>query len=134
MILPSGIASRSLAGDIHVRALAWSWFGDCMCLSKISRAIGTRPGCATHVPSWPSVASRSLSARTLPRAISFAFGSFLIGICGAMPPIANAPRLWQVLMHRSEYERRKCVVIVTTARSGSTKSARFANFLMKLKM
>ena len=51
-----------------------------------------------------------------------------------MPPIAYAPRRWQVWIRSCEYARRKCVVIVTCARSGSTKSGRRLNFLMKLKM
>ena len=63
-----------------------------MCWSNTSFATGTRPGCATQVPSQPSVTSRSLSARTFSIAASFAAGSFLIGICAAMPPIAGAPR------------------------------------------
>ena len=57
-----------------------------------------------------------------------------MGICAAMPPIANAPRRWQVLMVSCEYDLKKCVVIVTSARSGKTKSGRLRNFLMKLKM
>ena len=36
--------------------------------SNTSRATGTRSGWATHVPSWPLPASRSLSARTLAKA------------------------------------------------------------------
>ena len=78
------------------------WFGSGIRRSKISLAIGTRPGCATQVPSWPSLASRSLSARTLASAASLAAGSFLIGICAAMPPIACTPRRWQVLITSSE--------------------------------
>ena len=73
------------------------WFGVGMYWSNTALAIGTRPGCATQVPSQPSVTSRSLSARTFSIAASLAAGSFLIGICAAMPPIAGAPRLWQVL-------------------------------------
>ncbi len=63
-----------------------------------------------------------------------ASASVLIGICAAMPPIAKAPRRWQVLIVSCEYDLRKCVVIVTSARSGRTKSGRLRNFLMKLKM
>ena len=77
------------------------WFGCGMCLSKISFAIGTRPGCATQVPSQPSVTSRSLSARTFSIAASLAAGSFLMGICAAMPPIAGALRRWQVFTSSS---------------------------------
>jgi hypothetical protein len=56
-----------------------SWFGARHVRSKTSIATGTSPGCATQVPSWPSLASRSLSARTLASAASLATGSFLIG-------------------------------------------------------
>ena len=38
----------------------------------------------------------------------------------AIPPIANAPRLWQVATSSSEYARMNGAVIVTAARSGST--------------
>ena len=63
-----------------------------------------------------------------------ASASVLMGICAAMPPIAKAPRRWQVLIVSCEYDLKKWVVIVTNARSGSTKSGRLRNFLMKLKM
>src|SRR6185312_10982887 len=53
-------------------------------LSKISLAMTTRPGCATQVPSWPSPASRCLSARTFSIAASFAAASLRIGICAAI--------------------------------------------------
>jgi hypothetical protein len=77
------------------------WFGCGMCWSNTSFATGTSAGCATQVPSQPSVTSRSLSWRTLSSAASFAFGSFLIGICAAIPPIAGAPRRWQVFTSSS---------------------------------
>jgi len=69
-----------------------TWFGCGITRSKISVAMGTSPGCATHVPSWPSVASRSLSARTCASARSFTSGSDLTGMKAAIPPIACAPR------------------------------------------
>ena len=81
-----------LGGDVTSSRLRSIWFGPGMTASNASMAIGTRPGWATQVPSWPSVASRSLSARTLASASSLAAGSFLIGICAAMPPMAWAPR------------------------------------------
>ena len=46
--------------------------------------------------------------------------------------MAKAPRRWQRWMTSCEYERRKCELIVTEPRSGSTQSARCPNFLMKL--
>ena len=65
-------------------------------------ATGTRSGCATHVPSWPSPASRSLSARTLVERglvdLGVVAGS---GLNAAMPPIAWAPRRWHVLTSSS---------------------------------
>ena len=56
----------------------------------------TTSGCATQVPSKPAFASRSLSALAAASASSLAALSLREGICAAMPPIANAPRLWQV--------------------------------------
>ena len=41
--------------------------------------MGTSPGCATHVPSWPSRASRSLSALTFASAAALASASLLDG-------------------------------------------------------
>src|ERR1035438_4131792 len=71
-----------------------------MCVSKISLATGTRPGCATHVPSCPARTSRNLSCRTFSSACSFAAGSFLIGICAAIHPMACTPRRWQASISR----------------------------------
>ena len=50
----------------------------------------------------PAVTSRNLSARTRAMACSLAASSPLIGICAAMPPIACAPRWWQVWISSSE--------------------------------
>ncbi len=52
----------------------------------------------------------------------------------AIPPIANAPRRWQVLTSSSVYARMNGTVIVTADRSGRTKSSRCRNFLITLKM
>ena len=62
---------------------------------KTSLQSSTMPGWATQEPSKPSSASRSLSARTLAKACSLTAGSF-DGMKAAMPPMACAPRLWQV--------------------------------------
>ncbi|MNN92658.1 hypothetical protein D3C81_2109710 [compost metagenome] len=94
-----------------------------MCSSKIACATGISAGWATQVPSWPAVTSRSLSARTRAIACSLAAASWLIGICAAMPPIACAPRRWQVRISSSEYAFRNGWVMVTWPRSGSTLSA-----------
>ena len=59
-----GTASRSCAVTRTSSRLRSIWFGRRHVASKTSVASGTRPGCATQVPSWPSFASRSLSART----------------------------------------------------------------------
>ena len=69
--------------------------------SQTGWATGISAGCATQVPSWPALTSRSLSARTRASACSFAAGSPLIGICAAMPPMASAPRRWQTCTRRS---------------------------------
>ena len=76
--------------------------------SKTSRQTGTRSGWATHEPSKPSPASRSLSSRTLASARSLTSGSRRLGMNAAMPPIANAPRRWQVdeLLGVGPHERR----------------------------
>ena len=79
------------------------------------------PGCATHEPSKPSLASRALSALTFAKAVSFMDGSEL-GIKAAIPPIACAPRLWHVRTSSSVYARINGTVINTELRSGSTKS------------
>ena len=73
-----------------------SWFGRSpSTLVKASRQISTIPGWATHDPSKPSAASRVLSSRTFWKAASLTSGS-LLGMNAAMPPIACAPRWWQV--------------------------------------
>ena len=86
------------------------------------------------MPSKPSPASRDLSSRTFASAISVTSGSRRFGMNAAIPPIANAPRLWQVLTSSSVYARMNGTVIVTAERSGSTKSSRCRNFLITLKM
>ena len=60
-----------------------------------SRHTSTMPGCATQEPSNPSLASRVLSSLTLAKAASLISGS-LLGMNAAIPPMACAPRLWQV--------------------------------------
>ena len=113
-----------------------SWFGRSPSTpSKTSRQIGTRSGWATQEPSKPSPASRVLSSRTLASATSLTSGSRRLGMNAAMPPIACAPRLWQVRTSSSVYARMNGTVIVTALRSGSRKSApRVRNFLMTLNM
>src|SRR5215470_12779633 len=61
-----------------------------MARSNTDFATGTRPGWATQVPSWPSPASRSLSAVTLSIARRLASASSLIGICADIAPVARA--------------------------------------------
>ena len=68
-----------VAADRDVLAHLLELVGAGMSRSNTSCATGTRSGCATQVPSWPSLASRCLSARTLAKAASFAAGSFLPG-------------------------------------------------------
>ena len=49
-----------------------------------------------------------------------------------MPPIANAPRRWQVATSSSVYARMNGAVIVTAARSGSTIAGLSRKYLMML--
>mmetsp|Transcript_2846 Transcript_2846/g.4900 ORF Transcript_2846/g.4900 Transcript_2846/m.4900 type:complete len:200 (-) Transcript_2846:1060-1659(-) len=88
--------NRSAAVTTTSQRRMYSWLGWGMCLLKTSSAILTSSGCATHVPSCPASTSRVLSLRTFVIAAVLAAGSFLIGICAAIPPIAWTPRLWQV--------------------------------------
>ena len=79
-----------------------SWFGRSPSLaSNTSSATGTRSGCATHEPSKPSSASRLLSARTAVSAASLTSASLRLGMKAAMPPIACAPCVWQLLTSSS---------------------------------
>ena len=52
----------------------------------------------------------------------------------AMPPIAWAPRLWQVRTINSVYARIIVTVIVTCERSGQRESGSWWNFLIALNM
>jgi hypothetical protein len=58
-------------------------------------------GCATQEPSKPSPASRPLSSATFFMAASFCVSSLREGRNADMPPMACAPRLWQVLTSSS---------------------------------
>ena len=69
--------------------------------SKASIATGTESGWATQVPSKPAPASRCLSSRTASSARWLASSSVRLGITADMPPIACAPRRWQVLTSSS---------------------------------
>ena len=51
-----------------------------------------------------------------------------------MPPIACAPRRWQVFTRSSVYARMNGTVIVTAFRSGVTNSGRVRNRLIAEKM
>ncbi len=108
---PSSVTSPGVAG--HVEQLVGAdvdtssrcrstWLGRSPSTSSnASVATGTESGCATQVPSKPSPASRSLSARTASNAFRFASSSVRVGITAAMPPIACAPRAWQVFTSSS---------------------------------
>jgi hypothetical protein len=69
--------------------------------SNSACATGIRSGCATHVPSKPSPASRFLSAATFSNACAVTSGSRRLGMKALMPPIAKAPRLWHVFTSSS---------------------------------
>ena len=95
-----------------------------MMRSKTSSATGTRPGCATQVPSWPSLASRSLSARTLRERRLVGLGIVLDrDLRGHAAHGVNAAAVAGLDAAASSRLRMKCAVMVTCARSGSTKSA-----------
>ena len=95
-------SSRASAdGDTSSRCFS-TWFRRSPSTSSnASVATGTESGCATHVPSKPASASRCLSSRTAAKAFLFASSSVRDGITAAMPPIACAPRAWQVFTTRS---------------------------------
>jgi hypothetical protein len=57
-----------------------------------------------------------------------------MGICAAMPPIACAPRRWQVFTSSWVYARMLGWVIVTCERSGMTAAGSSRRALMVLKM
>ena len=83
VMVPFGNGEQVGGGDVHVLALAVDLVG----LGHHARRrppwrSRTRPGCATQVPSWPSVASRSLSARTFASAASLACRVVLDGDLG----------------------------------------------------
>ena len=67
-------------------------------------------------------------------AAAVASGSALLGTNAAMPPMAWAPRAWQVLTSRSAYAAMNGEVMVTALRSGSRWSAESAKFLIMEKM
>ena len=89
---------------------------------------------ATQEPSKPSPASRALSALVRSRATDVASGSAPLGTKAAMPPMAWAPRSWQVLTSSSVYARMNGTVMVMVVRSGMTRLGSSAKFLMKEKM
>ena len=86
------------------------------------------------MPSKPLSASRCLSSRTASNAFLFASSSVRDGITAAIPPIACAPRAWQVFTTRSLYAFMNGTVIVTSERSGITNSARERKRLITEKM
>ena len=90
-------SSSCVGGDVDVLALPVQLVraGRRGPWSKASSQISTMPGWATQEPSKPSPASRVLSSGTFWKAASLTSGS-LLGMNAAMPPIAWAPRLWQV--------------------------------------
>ena len=105
-----------------------------MCSSKIAVAIGTSagvrdPGAVVAVLHLAQLVGAHLLERLL-----VGGRVVLIGICAAIPPIACAPRRWQVLISSCVYARMNGCCIVTCARSGSTQAGSARSFLIKLKM
>ena len=93
--------------------------------SRPGRGRGAPPRCrrSRRRPRAPCPRAPAASA------ISFTSGSRRFGMNAVMPPIACAPRLWQVRTSSSVYARMNGTVIVTCARSGSTNSAAVAELL-----
>src|SRR6267378_5038576 len=107
-MVPPGIRTfrRSFADTRTSSRSSSTWLGlDFRTPSNTCFATGTRSGWATHVPSNPSFASRTLSSRTLARAISFASGSFRLGMNAAMPPIACLHEEIRVRPHEGDGHR-----------------------------
>ena len=104
-VICPGVSVRRVQGGrarCDVVALP-TWFGlPPSTSSKASVATGTESGCATQVPSKPSPASRSLSARTASKAFQWASSSERLGIIADMPPIAWALRACEVFTTSSE--------------------------------
>ena len=72
-------------------------------------------------------------SRQLHEAYAIAGESRRLGMKADIPPMAWAPRVWQVFTSNSVYARMNGTVIVIWMRSGSTQS-RARNFLIALKM
>jgi len=104
VIGPLVLATASRSGAVTLtssRSLS-SWLGRVpRAASKTSLHSGTRSGCATQEPSKPSPDSRVLSSRTLASAVAFTSGSRRLGMNAAIPPMACAPRPWQVFTSSS---------------------------------
>ena len=105
VIWPSvlSIASRSAAATETSSRCLSTWLSRSPSTFWNSPMAGsTESGCATHEPSKPAAASRFLSAATASSAFCAASSSVRDGITALMPPMACAPRLWQVLTSSSE--------------------------------
>ena len=87
---PGTLRSIRLPGSTETSWRSFSfWFGrPSIFVENTSRAIGTRSGWATQLPSNPSPASRSLSAVTAASAVALTSASRRLGMKAAMPPIA----------------------------------------------
>ena len=110
------------------------WFGLFIYSSNTAFAIGTRPGCATQVPSWPASTSRSLS-----------LADALHGLFVGLRVIANrnlrghaSHRVNAALVARVNQQfhvgTQEWLLHRDAPRSGSVNFGWFLNFLMKLKM
>jgi hypothetical protein len=89
-------SSWSAVTDTSSRSRS-SWLGRSPSTAvNSSTQMDTRSGWATQEPSNPSPASRRLSSCTLSSALAVTSWSRRLGMNAAIPPMANAPRLWQV--------------------------------------
>src|SRR5438876_988347 len=106
VIVPPGIRMSSSCSAVTLTSGRWrsSWFGRFPSAPSNSLiAVSTRSGCATQVPSNPSVASRFLSSRTFASAVSVTAGSRRLGMTfhlrqveiRSAPSLEQAPRVME---------------------------------------
>ena len=128
------IGRASTATSSRCRSI---WFGRSpRTASNASSAIGTRSGCATHVPSKPVATPRAPCPRAPSRARrAFTSASRRLGMNAAMPPIASAPRRWQVFTSSSRVgaHERHGHRDLRRGRAARTRAGA-RNFLITLKM
>ena len=90
------VALPTMARGLHATVTDLQWVVDGYAIASWDAGYGD-----PNSPTWkltrckPARGTGLLSTYSA-KAAAFAWLSFLIGICAAMPPIAKAPRRWQV--------------------------------------